>query len=90
MSRKLWHGYSYTYYEFIKKLCKTISKYHCPFRYKVEVVDPPDFEECVISYKGALEKDPLQYLLDFPSDDLKLNVIQKKQRISGPVVLEKG
>ncbi|ELU18916.1 hypothetical protein CAPTEDRAFT_133102, partial [Capitella teleta] len=55
-----------------------------------DVVEPPDYEDFLHAQQTALERDPMRHLLEFPPDDVQLEVLQRKVRTIAPVVPEHG
>jgi hypothetical protein len=41
-------------------------------------MEPIDYEEFIIANRVDIDKDPLNYLLAFPTDDIEKNDIPKK------------
>ena len=55
-----------------------------------DVVEPPDFEEFLALYQGSIERDQLRHLLEFPLDDVQVEVVRRKVRTVAPVIPERG
>jgi len=53
-------------------------------------VEPPDFEDFLVLYQHAIDRDPLRHLLEFPVDDIQVEVVRRKVRTISPVIPERG
>ena len=53
-------------------------------------VEPPDFEEFLYQHQNAIERDPMRHLLEFPSEDVRVQLIQRTVRTVSPVIPEQG
>ena len=55
-----------------------------------DVVEPPDFEDYMIQHQYAVDRDPLRHLLEFPPDDIDVQMVPRECRTIAPIVPEHG
>ncbi|KAI0241313.1 Dedicator of cytokinesis protein 7 [Lamellibrachia satsuma] len=53
-------------------------------------VEPPDFEEFLYQHQNAIDRDPMRHLLEFPPDDVRVELLQRTVRTVSPVMPEQG
>lgn len=55
-----------------------------------DVVEPFEFEEFLSQYQILIERDPLRTILDIPSGDIEVEVIERPIRSVKPIVPEEA
>lgn len=53
-----------------------------------EPVDPLDFEDYVYTHQNAVDRDPLSHLLEFPPDDVSVEMLRRHCRTIAPIIPE--
>ena len=53
-------------------------------------VEPPDFEDFLYQHQNAIDRDPMRHLLEFPPDDVRVELLQRTVRTVSPVEPEPG
>lgn len=51
-----------------------------------EVLEPLDYEDFLAQHQSVLDRDPLKPILDFPPEDVEVQVVKRKTRTEEPVV----
>ena len=54
------------------------------------MVEPPDFEEFLYQHQAAVDRDPMRQLLEFPPDDVYVELLRRHCRTIAPVIPEHG
>jgi hypothetical protein len=55
-----------------------------------DVVDPPDFEDFLAQHQNTMDRDPMNQLLEFPTDDIQVKRLCRTVRTIAPIIPERG
>ncbi len=55
-----------------------------------DVVEPLDFEEFLQQHQNAVDRDPMRVLLEFPPDDVTVDMLRRRCRTIAPIIPEHG
>ncbi len=55
-----------------------------------DVVEPPDFEDFLVQHHGSFDRDPMRGFLDYPADDLEVELLRRRVRTIAPIIPERG
>ena len=55
-----------------------------------DVVEPLDFEDFLLQHQNAVDRDPMRQLLEYPPDDVTVEMLRRHCRTIAPIIPEHG